>query len=278
MLELLSVSFYVQLKKTESFWLILCMVWWILFCTAPGRNPWYLAILCKHADRVLHWTTVSLYITFLHHRSTLYFCMWWHSRWNFWILVLEFTLLIKTSWNWDHSCEPQVLLCFWCFRLLGNWCKSCSWPGWCLKLGWFNTNQCVEDGGGVTSHSNAERKTLHQLGNPRTRSLHSASCQSLLICLHPHLMWALFTTFFVVWSLSQASVSFDLQVNYELAETPLLSENFSNGGTADFHTVSPGTVPKWSLVGCKNGSLPCNFVIWVLTSFAARIVSMLIMK
>ncbi|CAM6045603.1 unnamed protein product [Sphagnum compactum] len=36
-------------------------------------------------------------------------------------------------------------------------------------------------------------------------------------------------------------------------ETPLLSENFSNGGTADFHTVSPGTVPKWSLVGCKNG-------------------------
>jgi hypothetical protein len=42
--------------------------------------------------------------------------------------------------------------------------------------------------------------------------------------------------------------------------------------------VSPGTVPKWSLVGCKNGSLPCNFVIWVLTSFAARIVSMLIMK
>lgn len=193
MLELLSVSFYVQLKKTESFRLILCMAWWILFCTAPGRNPWYLATLCKHAYRVLHWTTVSLYITFLHHRSTLYFCMWWHSRWNFWILVLEFTLLIKTSWNWDHSCEPQVLLCFWCLRLLGNWFKSCSWPGWCLKLGWFNTNQCVEDGGGVTSHANAERKTLHQLGNPRTRSLHSASCQSLLIYLHPHLMWALFT-------------------------------------------------------------------------------------
>ncbi len=82
---------------------------------------------------------------------------------------------------------------------------------------------------------------------------------------------------FVVWSLFQASVSFDLQVNYELAETPLLSENFSNGGTADFHTVSPGSVPKWSLVGCKNGSLPCNFVIRVLTCFAARLVSMLIM-
>ncbi|CAK9216387.1 unnamed protein product [Sphagnum troendelagicum] len=36
-------------------------------------------------------------------------------------------------------------------------------------------------------------------------------------------------------------------------ETPLLSKDFSSGGTADLQSVSPGVVPKWSLVRCENG-------------------------